>query len=88
VRLGLSDEETLAVFGLDALQAIGGDVAHRPEVAILDAMTAEAAELLTQPALARWLRAGPPGGRPLDRLLAGDFEGFEDALAQRVGELR
>ena len=87
MRLGLSDEETLAVFDLDALSAIAGDSGHRPEVEILDAITEEAAELLGQPVLARWLRAGPPRGRPLDLLLAGDFAGFEDALAGRVAPL-
>jgi len=73
------------VFDLDALSAIAGDSAHRPEVEILDAITHEAAELLTQPVLARWLRAGRPPRRPLDLLLAGNFAGFEDALAARVG---
>jgi hypothetical protein len=81
----LSDEETLAVFDLDALSAIAGESGHRPEVEILDAITEEAAERLTQPGLARWLRAGRPAERPLDLLLAGDFAGFEDALAARVG---
>jgi hypothetical protein len=87
VRLELSDDETLAVFGLDALSAIAGEDAHRPEVAILDAMTREAEEALGQPALARWLRAGLPAERPIDLLRAGDFAGFEDALARRLGEL-
>jgi hypothetical protein len=86
-RLELSDEEALAIFELDALSAISGEVAHRPEVEILAALTAEAAELLGGSVLARWLRAGPPGGRPLDLLLAGDFGSFEDALARRVGEV-
>jgi hypothetical protein len=86
-RLGLSDEETLAIFELDALSAIAGEVAHRPEVEILDALTAEAAELLGASVLARWLRAGPPADRPLDLLLAGDFGAFEDALARRVAEV-
>jgi hypothetical protein len=83
-RLSLSDEEALAIFALAPLEAIGGDVGHRPEVAILDAITAEADETLGEGALARWLRAGRPGERPLDLLLAGDFRTFEDALAQRV----
>jgi hypothetical protein len=86
-RLELSDEETLAIFELDALSAIAGEVAHRPEVEILDALTAEAAELLGASVLARWLRAGPPAGRPLDLLLAGDFGAFEDALTRRVAEV-
>lgn len=85
-RLQLSDDETLAIFGLDPLGAIAGDVAHRPELEILEAMTAEADELLGPGALARWLRAGQPPTRPLDRLLAGEFGAFEDALERRVGE--
>ncbi len=31
--------------------------------------------------LRRWLRVGGSRGRPLDLLLARDFAGFEDALA-------
>ena len=87
-RLALSDEETLAIFELDALAAIAGEVEHRPEVEILDALTAEAAERLGGGGLARWLRAGPPGARPLDLLLSGDFGAFEDALAARLAELQ
>jgi hypothetical protein len=86
-RLGLSDEETLAVFGLEPLQAISGAVAHRPEIEILDAMSAEAAELMGEGALARWLRAGVAPARPVDLLLSGQFAAFEDALGRRVGEL-
>ena len=85
-RLRLSDEETLAIFSLDALGAISGEVGHRPEVEILDALTTEAAERIGQAPLARWLRAGPAGTRPLDLLLGGDFGGFEDALALRLAE--
>jgi len=83
----LSDEETLAMFDLDALAAISGESRHRPEVEILDTITQEAAERLGQSVLARWLRVGRERGRPLDLLLAGDFAGFEDALAARVGLL-
>ena len=39
-RLELSDEEALAIFELDALGAIAGEVGHRPEVEILDVLTA------------------------------------------------
>src|SRR5579871_1512816 len=83
-RLELTDEEALAIFHLDALSAIAGEVAHRPEIEILDALTAEAADLLTQPVLARWLRAGAASERPLDLLLGGGFGAFEEALARRV----
>ena len=86
-RLGLSDEEALAIFELDALGAIAGEVGHRPEVEILDVLTAEAAQLLGEGALARWVRAGHPPARPIDHLLAGEFGAFEDALARRVDEV-
>jgi hypothetical protein len=86
-RLALSDEETLAIFELDALAAIAGEVEHRPEVEILDVLTAEAAERLGGGGLARWVRAGPPAARPLDLLLSGDFGAFEDALGARLTEL-
>jgi hypothetical protein len=83
-RLALSDDEALAIFALAPLEAIAGDVAHRPEIAILDALTAEAAATLGDEGLARWVRAGEAGGRPLDLLAAGEFGAFEDALARRV----
>jgi hypothetical protein len=86
-RLALSDEEALEIFQLDALGAIAGEVAHRPEVEILDALTIEAAERLGDGVLSRWVRAGPPAGRPLDLLLAGDFGAFEDALGRRIAEV-
>jgi hypothetical protein len=86
-RLALSDEETLAIFELDALGAIAGEVAHRPEVEILEALASDAAERLGAEVLARWVRAGPSAGRPLDLLLAGDFGAFEDALGRRVADV-
>jgi len=85
-RLELDDEEALVIFELNALEAIGGRLEHRPEVAILDAITSEAAGRLGEGALARWIRAGRPGVRPVDLLLAGDFGAFEARLAQRVAE--
>jgi hypothetical protein len=86
-RLALSDEETLAIFELDALAAIAGQVDHRPEVEILDVLTADAQERLGAAVLARWVRAGPPAARPLDLLLTGDFGAFEDALGARLADL-
>jgi len=86
-RLALTDEEALAIFGLDALAAIAGEFGHRPEIDILDVLTAEAAELLTEGVLARWVRSGRPPARPIDMLAAGDFGVFEDALARRVDEV-
>jgi len=85
-RLGLSDDEALAIFELDALGAIAGDIAHRPEIVILDVLTADADERLGAGGLARWLRAGRPPARPIDLLLAARFGAFEDALARRVEE--
>jgi hypothetical protein len=85
-RLQLSDEEALAIFELDALDAISGEVAHRPELEILDALTDEAAAVIGPAVLGRWLRAGAPPARPLDLLLAGHFAAFERALAARVAE--
>ncbi|MEA2265974.1 MAG: hypothetical protein QOE27_1557 [Solirubrobacteraceae bacterium] len=80
-RLGLTDDEVLAVFEVDSLALISGDLAHRPELAILASLTAEAADQIGEPLLRRWLRAAGPGGRPISLLLDGDFAGFEDALA-------
>jgi hypothetical protein len=86
-RLQLSDEELLVAFELDALDAIAGRTEHLPAVAIIDTLSAEAEERLGGAVLARWLRAGAPGGRPLDLLLARDYGRFEDALTRRIDEL-
>ena len=76
-RLGLSDEELCAVLDVDPISVITGELDHRPELAILLALTED-----HDPAvLARWLRSTGPAGRPLDALLARDFATFEDALA-------
>ena len=80
-RLGLTDDEALAVFDVDALALISGELDHRPELAILGALTADAADRVGEPLVRRWLRVDGPGGRPIALLLAGDFAGFEDALA-------
>jgi hypothetical protein len=69
------------VLAADPLELIGGDLDHRPELPILLDLLAEAEEQAGAPVLRRWVRAGGPAGRPLDRLLARDFGGFEDALA-------
>lgn len=79
-RLGLSDEELCLVLDVDPLTVIGGDLEHRPELAILLTLTAEAAEAAGAATLRRWLRASGPSGRPLDHLLARDFAAFEDDL--------
>jgi hypothetical protein len=75
-RLGLSDEELLAVLDVDPLTVLTGELDHRPEVPILLALT----EDLDASVLRRWLRASDG----LQLLLARDFAGFEDA----VDELR
>ncbi len=84
-RLGLSDDEVLRVFGLAPLDAIAGDVGHRPEVAILVALTGEAVEAVGETALRRWVRMSlPGGGTPLDLLDAQRFGEFEDAVHQLI----
>ena len=75
-RLGLSDDELLAVLDADPLSVLGDELDHRPEVPILLALT----EDIDPAVLRRWLRAAGPSGRPLDLLLARDFAAFEDAL--------
>jgi hypothetical protein len=56
---------------------IGGELEHKPELAILLALTEEHDPAL----LRRWLRTAGPAGRPVDVLLARDFAAFENALA-------
>jgi hypothetical protein len=75
-RLGLSDDELLAVLDESPLTVIGGELEHRPEIAILLALTEDHDAAL----LKRWLRSSGPDGRPLDLLLARDFARFENAL--------
>ena len=60
---------------------ITGEEDARPEVSILLALLADAEERVSPALLRRWLRTAGPAGRPVDRLLARDFAGFEDALA-------
>ncbi len=79
-RLGLSDDELLAVLDEDALTVITDDLDHRPEVPLLLALTAGPAERMGEERLARWVRASGPTGRPLEHLLRRDFPAFEDAL--------
>ncbi len=72
-RLGLSDDELCAVLETDPLSIITDELDHRPEVRILLNLTEE----LEPSVLRRWVRTGP-----VDLLLARDFGGFEDALAE------
>jgi hypothetical protein len=64
------------VLDADPLSVIGGELDHKPELAILLALT----EDHDPGQLRTWLRASGPGGRPADLLLARDFAGFENAL--------
>ncbi len=59
---------------------ITGEEDTRPEIRILLQLLAEPEETQGAPTLRRWLRAGSPS--PLELLLARDFGGFEDALAE------
>jgi hypothetical protein len=79
-RLGLSDDELLAVLDEDALTVITDDLDHRPEVPLLLQLTAGPAERMGEERFIRWVRAKGPKGRPLDHLLARDFGAFEHAL--------
>jgi hypothetical protein len=79
-RLGLTDEELMTVLDTDPLSVITDELAHRPEIGILLALTEEAEEQAGAEVLRRWLRAGRPP--PLELLLQRDFGAFEDALAQ------
>jgi len=79
-RLGLTDDELLAVLDEDALTVITDELDHRPEVPLLLQLTAEPAERLGEERFKRWVRASGPKGRPLDHLLTRDFGAFEDAL--------
>jgi hypothetical protein len=78
--LGLEDEELLRILGSDAISVITGEEDARPEVRILLELLAQAEARSGAPTLRRWVRASGRHGRPLDRLLAQDFAGFEDAL--------
>lgn len=80
-RLGLSEDELLAVLGADPLSVVGGDLDDKPQLPLLLALTEEAAGRVQGDALKRWVRTAGPAGRPIDRLLAQDFGAFEDALA-------
>jgi hypothetical protein len=80
--LGLTEDELFAVLGVDALALLSGQLEHRSELPILLDLLADAEEQAGPAVLRRWVRAGGPGGRPIDALLARDFAAFEDALAQ------
>lgn len=79
-RLGLSDDELCEVLRADALAVIGNALDDRPELAILLALTAEAAERVGEVTLRSWLRRRGPAGIPLEHLRSRDFSAFEDDL--------
>jgi len=79
-RLGLSDDELCEVLAVDPIAVITGELDHRPELQILLALTAEAAERVGDPTLRSWLRRAGPNGVPFEHLRARDFPAFEDAL--------
>jgi hypothetical protein len=80
-RLGLSEEELCRTLDADPLTLLSGQLEHRPELAILTTLVAEASEQAAPGLLRRWVRAAGPRGRPIDALLSRDFAAFEDALA-------
>lgn len=80
--LGLSDDELVRALDASALELLSGDLDHRPELGILEDLLAEATERTSPAVLARWMRASGPKGRPVDLLVARDFERFEDALTE------
>jgi hypothetical protein len=81
-RLGLSDDELCSVLDADPLQLIAGELDHRPELAILLDLTADAHEAVGDTVLRRWLRTSGPLGKPIEALLARDFFQFEEMLGQ------
>ena len=80
-RLGLSDDELCEMLAVDPLTVITDDLDHRPELAILLALTAEAAERVGLRTLRSWLRRRGPNGTPLEHLTSRRFAAFEDDLA-------
>ncbi len=79
-RLGLTDDELCEVLAVDPISVLTGDLAHRPELAILLDLTDEAAERVGDSVLRSWLRRRGPGGIPYEHLRARDFAAFEDDL--------
>jgi hypothetical protein len=85
-RLGLSDDELCEILAVDPISVITGELAHRPELGILLALTKESLDRVGHATLRSWLRRKGPDGVPLEHLRARDFAAFEDdldVLAQR-----
>jgi hypothetical protein len=79
-RLGLSDDELCEVLAADPIAVITDELDHRPELPILLALTAEAAERVGGATLRSWLRRCGPNGVPFEHLRARDFGAFEEDL--------
>lgn len=79
--LGLSEDELCTTLAVDPLTLLSGQLDHRPELAILLDLLAEAEERAGAAVLRRWVRVNGPHGRPLDALLKRDFAAFENQLA-------
>jgi hypothetical protein len=79
--LGLSEEELCTVLNVDPLTLLSGQLEHRPELTILLDLLDEARQRTVPSVLRRWIRTAGPIGRPIDQLLARDFAGFEESLA-------
>lgn len=80
--LGLSDEELCRMLDTDPLTLLSGRLEHPEQLRILLELVDEASARAGTAVLRRWVRAGAPGGRPIDALLRRDFAAFEDALAE------
>jgi hypothetical protein len=79
-RLGLDEAELCTILDADPIEIVSGALEHRPELGILLEMTGEVEGQVAAGVLPRWVRTAGPEGRPLELLLARDFEGFETAL--------
>jgi len=79
--LDLSEDELCRILDADPLTLLSGQLEHRPELPILLELLEEPAAAAGPAMLQRWVRSTGPSGRPIDRLLARDFPGFEDSLA-------
>lgn len=80
-RLGLTDDELCEILAVDPIAVLTNELDHRPELAILLDLTAEAADRVGEGILRRWLRRRGPNGIPFEHLAARDFAAFEDDLS-------
>jgi hypothetical protein len=80
--LGLSEDELCTALDCDPLSLLSGRLASIESLRILLELLNEAAAVVGEGVLRRWVRVTGPAGRPLDLLLARDFVAFEDALGE------